>query len=204
MRSMIRAAAMAATLTVLAASTLEAQWRLSSAAPARPVVQGPTAGGMQFTLYGGVATGEEGLDLGFAIGGSFEWDMMNWPVNLRVDPYIARHEGDCGGFADCSLLIIGAGVNAAYDFPTTSGARALPVQGAATGPTWYVFGGLGIYRSSFDVDTDVPGFDFGGDETDLGIQLGGGAKFGGRYRGEIRYMSIDSFSTIPLLFGITF
>jgi len=203
MRSMIRAAAITATLSVLAASTLEAQRRLSSAAPARPVVQAPTGGGMQFTLLGGVATGEEGLDLGFAIGGSFEWDMVGWPVNLRVDPYLARHEGDCGGFDDCSLLILGAGVNAAYDFPTTSGARALPLQGAATGPTWYVFGGLGIYRSSFDVDVGIPGVDFE-DETDLGLQLGGGAKFGGRYRGEIRYMSIDSFSTIPLLFGITF
>ena len=204
MRSMIRAAAMAATLGLVAASTLEAQARRSSAVPARPPVQAPSGGGMQFTLLGGVATGEEGIDLGFAIGGSFEWDMAGWPVNLRVDPYIARHEGDCGGFADCSLMIIGAGVNAAYDFPTSSGSRALPLQGASTGPSWYVFGGLGIYRSSFDVDTDVPGFDFGGDETDLGIQLGGGAKFGGRYRGEIRYMSIDSFSTIPLLFGITF
>lgn len=202
MRSMIRAAVMAATLGLVAVSTLEAQARRSSAVPARPAVQAPTGGGMQFTLLGGVATGEEGFDLGFAIGGSFEWDMLDWPVNLRVDPYIARHSGDC--FGDCTLLILGAGVNAAYDFPPMSGSRALPVQGSAAGPIWYVFGGLGIYRSSFDVDSDTPGADFDSDETDLGIQLGGGAKFGGRYRGEIRYMSIDNFSTIPLLFGITF
>lgn len=203
MRSMVRAAAMAAALSVLAVSTLEAQRRLLSAVPARPAAQGPTAGGMQFTLFGGVATGEEGLDLGFAIGGSFEWDMVDWPVNLRVDPYIARHEGECRGFDDCSLLILGAGVNAAYDFPTTSGARALALQGPVTGPTWYVFGGLGVYRSSFDADIGISGAD-AEDETDLGLQLGGGARFGQRYRAEIRYMSIDSFSTIPLLFGITF
>lgn len=204
MRSVIRAAAVGVVVSLLAGSTLEAQARPASAMAPRPPAQAPTAGGMNFSLLGGVATGEDGLDLGFVLGGSFEWDMVAWPVNLRVDPYIARHEGDCGGFPDCTLTLIGAGVNAAYDFPNTSRSRAFPVQGTAAGPTWYVLGGLGIYRSSLDSDDDIPGADFGRDETDLGIQLGGGARFGQRYRAELRYMSIDSFSTIPLLFGITF
>ena len=204
MRSVVRAAATGVVVSLVAGSAVEGQTQVARSLPTRAATQAPAPGGMNFSLLGGVATGEDGLDLGLVLAGSFEWDLPAWTVNLRVDPYVARHEGDCGGVPDCSLTLIGVGVNAAYDFPAASGARAFPAQGTATGPTWFVFGGLGIYRSSLDSDDDLPGVDFGGDETDLGIQLGGGARFGQRFRAEIRYMSIDSFSTIPLLFGITF
>lgn len=208
MRSLIRVAAMATTLVVVLTSSLEAQSRGTSAlSRVAPVVQGGSGAPMKFTLFGGIATGEGGLDMGLAISGSFEWDMAQWPVNLRVDPYFANHSGECGPFADCSFRLLGAGVGVSYDFPTANGRRApLPLQGATAGPAWFVFGGLGIYNGSYSIDSDMPGFDdaYSDSETELGIHLGGGVKFGGRYRVEARFMSISDFTTIPILFGFTF
>lgn len=188
--------AMAAMLGVALSSSLDAQTRPSNAlTTVGPVVQGGGGAPMTFTLMGGVATGEGGLDLGLALSGSFEWDVRDWPVNLRLDPYLARHGGDCGP-NDCDLTLLGAGVGVAYHFPVATNA-----------PMWYIFGGLGIYHSSFDVDDNgfPGGFDDDASETDLGLQLGGGFRFGdGRYRLELRFLSIDSFDTLPILFGITF
>ena len=198
MHRLIRVAAMATTASVVLASSLAAQTHTASASSnPGPVAQQRGGAPMSFTLLGGIATGEGGLDLGIALAGSFEWDVREWPVNLRLDPYVARHSGDCGGPGDidCDLTILGAGVNVAYHFPVTANA-----------PQWFILGGLGLYHSSFDIDSDVfPGFDAGGSSTDLGIQIGGGVRFGGgRYRVEARYMSVENFDTIPILFGIAF
>lgn len=196
MRRTIRVAATATMLCVGLAGSLEAQARASKASrvPA-PVVQRGAGAPMTFTLLGGVATGDGPLDLGLALSGSFEWDVRDWPVNLRVDPYFARHGGDCGPF-DCDLTLLGAGVNAAYDFPASPSA-----------PQWFILGGLGLYHTSFDRDDDdgFPGDDDDRSDTDLGIQIGGGFRFGdGRYRLELRFLSVDNFDTIPILFGIRF
>ncbi|HEX7122117.1 MAG TPA: outer membrane beta-barrel protein [Gemmatimonadaceae bacterium] len=195
MQRLVRVA-MAAMLGVALSSPLDAQARSSNAlTAAKPALQGGGGAPMTFTLMGGIATGESGLDLGLALSGSFEWDVREWPVNLRVDPYLARHSGDCGPF-DCDLTLLGAGVGVAYHFPA-----------AANAPLWYIFGGLGLYHMSTDVDDD--GFPGGagadGSDTDLGLQIGGGFRFGeGRYRLELRFLSVNSFDTIPILFGITF
>jgi len=185
--------AMVATLGVALSTSLEAQARSSNALTrVAPAVQGGGGAPMTFTLMGGLATGDGPFDLGLALSGSFEWDVRDWPVNLRLDPYLARHGGDCGP-SDCDLTLFGAGVGVAYHFPASPNA-----------PMWYVFGGLGLYHSSFDVDTNFPGFD-DSSETDLGLQIGGGFRFGnGRYRLELRLISVDSFDTLPILFGITF
>lgn len=187
----------ASMLSAASGSSVQAQDRLARATgTANPVVQGGAGAPMTFSLLFGVATGEGPFDMGLALGGSFEWDVRSWPVNLRVDPYFARHSGDCGPF-DCDLTMFGAGVNAAYNFPITANA-----------PQWFVFGGLGLYHGSTDIDDDddsFPGGDIDGDsETDLGMQIGGGFRFGGRYRLELRFMSVDSFDSIPILFGIRF
>ncbi|HSA57171.1 MAG TPA: hypothetical protein VLE53_15775 [Gemmatimonadaceae bacterium] len=200
MGRVIRMAAMATMLGMGLAFSAEAQSRgagsgfTRAARAAEPVVAQGQGGGapMTFTLMGGVATGEGGFDLGLALSGSFEWDVRDWPVNLRVDPYFALHGGECGPF-DCDLMLLGVGVNAAYNFPVTANA-----------PQWFVFGGLGLYYADTDIDDDGFLGDDGEAETDLGIQIGGGLRFGGRYRLELRFMSVDSFDSIPILFGIRF
>lgn len=182
----------AAVLSVAVSSAIAAQAPRagSSALRAQPTAaQGGEGGGRQITIFGGIATGDGYIDLGFVGAVSIEMELQNAPVNLRIDPYVAIHGGDCGIY-DCSLNVFGVGGSAAYDFESSGGAGA---------PSWFVFGGLGIYRTEADVDVGFGGF--GASSTDLGFQFGGGARFGQKYTAEARWMSLEGFDPLVLLFG---
>jgi hypothetical protein len=206
MRSLSRAASYAAVLSLLVVSTVSAQARRNTVAfdrnAAPTPVQGSSGGGMQFTLLGGIATGEGGIDLGFAIGATLTWDLAGAPVDLRIDPYAARHGGNCG-IVDCDLTVIGASAAAQYNFTSGgSGFNAAPVQGAAAANMFYVMGGLGFFNSNFSAD--YAGFGGSASSTDLGVMFGGGYRFSEKLLVEGRYMSIDYFSPIAFLVGWIF
>jgi hypothetical protein len=164
-----------------------------------PAVQ-DAGSGTTFTILGGIATGDE-FDLGFVVAGTATLHPAGMPVAIRIDPYVARHGGGNSysigdeEFGDASLTIFGAAGNVEWTFPTAS---AYSAQGASSSLSPYIFGGLGIYRSS--VDVDLPGnIDFDGSSTDVGFGIGGGLRFGGQFGVEIRLNIIDEFTTFPIL-----
>lgn len=200
MRMSHSAVAMCTLVAAMAAQPAGAQ-RRPAPTPATKAGSAPQQSGgastknPSFTLFGGVASGEDGWNLGYAIAASLEWKQSAWPVGIRVDPYIARHGADVGSYGDFNLTLIGAAGAASYDFETTS-ASAKP----------FIFGGLGIYNGSADFDSAYPGYGAFSvyDGTDLGIELGGGIRIGKRLTVELRYMHIDQFDTIPILAGFRF
>jgi hypothetical protein len=113
------------------------------ASRAMPVVQGgaPTS---KWTIAGGIATGDTGYDLGFALQASYKTTPTGWPVSIRIDPFIGRWTGgeDFGslGSYDFSTTVFGVQGNAAYDFPASGDMQ------------WFVFGGLGIFYGTTSVD----------------------------------------------------
>jgi hypothetical protein len=201
---------LSAVLIALVASVSEAQTRAAvtagvSQARKAPGVIAPkrnparqdaaAANRPKFSLHAGIASGDNELDLGFALGGAATWDMADWPVDVRGDLYFARHGGDVGG-VDLSLSLFGASGQVVYVFPTTNSAMSP-----------YILGGLGLFYSSFDIDVDAfPGVEdsYGDSSTDLGLLIGGGLNFSQRLGAEIRFMSVDDFTTFPILLVIRF
>jgi hypothetical protein len=154
-----------------------------------PVVQG-TGNAPTVRLFGGIATGDNSLDLGFMAGATFAWDLSGLPFDLRFDPSISRYSGDGGSpGVDVSLLLLNFPVAVEYVFPTTS----------SGGAAFHVMGGLGMHYSNWNVDTDVPGFEFGDSGLDMGITLGGGVRMNEKLGFEGRIIDIDSFTTIAIL-----
>jgi hypothetical protein len=205
MRRLMTMTRTAGVLTVLVASTLSAQASARPAGIARlsvapdavrttPVAQGGTsAPTTKWTIAGGIATGDSGYDLGFALQGSYKTTPVGWPVAIRIDPFLGRWTGgeDFGQFDyDFTVTMFGAQGSAVYDFP------------ASGGMNWFVMGGLGIFYSSVSVDEDIIGVDASDSSTDLGIGIGGGLNFGRRFVIEAQFKSIGGFTTIPILFGI--
>ena len=176
---------------------------LDKAKPFQALMQNSGAGTMNFTVVGGVATGEGGIDLGVAVGATMEWKVGSGPVGVRLDPYFARHGGSCEP-ASCSLTILGLGGAAVYRFPQAQ--RSMSLQGTGTGaPSWYAVAGLGIYRSDFNFDYEGEiSLSGSGNSTDLGLQLGGGANVGANLVLEARYMDVDGFNPLLLLVGWKF
>lgn len=204
MRKHTAVAGAAGILTMLLASTAVAQVASGpagftrhvaapDAARTAPAVQGG-AGASKWTIAGGIATGDTGYDLGFALQGSYKTTPAGWPVAIRIDPFLGRWTGgeDFGAFGsvDFSLTMLGAQGSAVYDFP------------ASGNMNWFVFGGLGLFYSSFSYDEDVSGFDASDSSTDLGIGVGGGLNFGQRWVAEAQYKSVSSFSTLLFLLGL--
>lgn len=207
MRWMSRAVAVAAVLTPTLAAAALAQ-RRADASTARPAtmtrrdampanrngVQQPAASSMtgpQWSLFGGVASGDNPYDIGLALGGSGRWRRSDWPVAVRGDVYYAHHSGDIGtqfGGFDVTINIFGVMGNAEYAFPTEN--RLKP----------YVFGGLGIFYSNVNVDYEGLFEDSAYDSsTDLGFGVGGGIHLTDKFGLELRAMDIGGFSTIPIL-----
>jgi opacity protein-like surface antigen len=185
-------------MCALCLTSAEAQRRPSGrpARPAAPAKRAAMPAEPRFTVYGGMATGDE-LDMGFALQGSFRFVPVGWPVALRIDPYFARHSGDMGftfpGFdPNIDFTLFGVAGHAEYTFRTT---------GTDVDP--FVLGGLGLYHGS--VSVDIPGGgSFGGDDTNFGLSLGGGIRFARRWAAEIQFKMIEDFDTAPILIGIRF
>lgn len=142
-----------------------------------------------WTLFGGVATGDNSLDLGLVAGISFMWDLAGLPIDLRFDPSISRYGGDRGPDVDISLLQLNFPVAVEYQIPSST-------QGGAR---FHVLGGLGMHYSNFSFDTSVPGFEGEDSGLDMGIVLGGGARFNDKLGAEARIVDIENFTSIYLL-----
>jgi opacity protein-like surface antigen len=179
MRSMSRAVAFAAVLTSALVSSSRAQGATAGA---------PTMTGPDWSLYGGVASGDNPYDIGIAVGASGRWLRSDWPVAARGDLYFARHSGDIGVF-DLSVNMVGVMGSAEYSFPTTN--RLKP----------YAFGGLGLFYSNVNSDYVSDDYD---SSTDLGFGFGGGISFTPKFGIELRFMNIGGFNTVPILAAFRF
>ncbi len=145
-----------------------------------------SAGAPGLTLYGGLATGDNGFDMGPALAASFNWHMPSSPFNLRVDPYFAFHSRDVG--PDASLWHLGATGNLELAF-RPSGTSAEP----------YLFGGGGFYYRNFSID----GVDDAAlDQSDMkgALGFGGGVRFGG-FTLEAKMQNVDEFTNVSFLVG---
>ena len=200
MRWMSRAVALAAVLTPTLASATLAQRSASAGTslhavratkPALKQQPTPTMTGPNWSVYGGVASGDGAYDIGLAAGASARWRRSDWPVAVRGDAYFAHHGGDIGsqfGGFDVSINIFGVMGSAEYSFPTEN--RLKP----------YAFGGLGLFYSNINVDYDGAFEDNSYDSsTDLGFGVGGGIFLTPKFGLELRFMDIGGFSTIPIV-----
>jgi opacity protein-like surface antigen len=147
--------------------------------------------GPDWSLFAGIADGDNPFDIGIALGGTGRWHRSDWPIGVRGDAYFAHHGGDIGtqfGGIDLSVNIFGVMGSAEYEFKTPGNLKP------------YAFGGLGIFYSSFSVDDDS---EFQDDEydssTDVGLGIGGGLHFTPKFGVEVRFMKIGDFNTIPIL-----
>jgi opacity protein-like surface antigen len=148
----------------------------------RPARSNPTV-----TLLGGLATGDNSLDVGLFLGASFGWDIPGAPITFRFDPSLARYGGGGVGY-DLSMIQLGIPAAVEYEFKTTG--RSKP----------YVMGGLGLYYSRYDVDgSGTPGVGATGSDTEFGIAIGGGVRVTSRLGFEGRIIDVGAFTTIPLL-----
>ena len=205
MRWMSRAVAVAAVLTPTLASVSFAQRRTAAGigvarrdvltAPAtQPAFQPqpkPAMTGPEWSAFASIADGDNPYDVGIAVGASGLWHRSDWPVAVRGDAYFAHHSGDIGtqfGGFDLSTNIFGVLGSAEFRFPTESKLKP------------YAFGGLGLfYRSvSADYSGQVTSDDYNS-STDLGIGIGGGLNLTQKFGLELRFMSIGSFNTVPIL-----
>jgi opacity protein-like surface antigen len=141
-------------------------------------------------LFGGIATGDNNLDLGFTGGVSFTWDLAGVPVDFRFDPSLSRYTGDPAPGADWSLLTINLPAAAEYVFPTSGTGSA----------RYYVMGGVGLYYMNWSFDNNnVPGGDASDSGLEMGITLGGGVRLNDKLGFEGRIVDVGGFTTIPLL-----
>ena len=146
----------------------------------------------RFSVYGGVATGDEDYDLGFAAGFSARWTMVDWPIRIRGDLHVQRNTisiDNAFGDVDGALLFIGAIGNAEYVFPGSSSLRP------------YVFGGIGFFytRASIDVGEEFGGESDSEGDSELGLNVGGGLNLSSRFGVEARIIDIGGFTTIPIV-----
>jgi hypothetical protein len=151
----------------------------------------PTMTGPDWSVFAGIADGDNPFDIGVALGGTGRWHRSDWPVGVRGDAYFAHHGGNIGtqfGGLDLSVNIFGIMGGAEYVFENAGDLKP------------YAFGGLGVFYSNFSVDDDN---EFGDDDydssTDVGLGIGGGLRFTPKFGVEVRFMKIGDFNTIPIL-----
>ncbi len=200
MRWMSRAVTLAAVLTPTLAAGALAQRRVPTefglharraVVPSLAQQPTPTMTGPEWSIFGGVASGDGPYDIGLAAGGSARWRRSDWPVTVRGDAYFAHHGGDVGasfGGYDVSINIFGVMGSAEYSFPIENKLKP------------YAFGGLGLFYSN--INLDYPGgLDLGDydSSTDLGFGIGGGIFLTEKLGLELRFMDVGGFSTIPIL-----
>ena len=189
MFGVLRSIASASLASAMLAGTVHAQAQagfsrapVKSSTTVQRSVRGPS-----LTLYGGLATGDNGFDMGPALAASFNWNLPSAPFNVRLDPYFAFHSADDDG-ADAKLWLLGATGNLELAFRPT-GTTAEP----------YIFGGAGFYYRNFSIDTgDEDDFD----DSDMkgAFDFGGGVRFGG-FTLEAKLQDIDEFTNVSFLVG---
>ena len=190
MKRAILGAVALATIALLPADS-QAQRRAVSR-PARPV---------QLAVGAGVAMPMS--DLGDAVGTGFNV-AFNGTKKLASAPVWLRGQLDVNMYGTQTISVggtdykssanqIGGLFDVGHDFVSTSSAKP------------YVLGGLGIIRNSYKQKSG--NVSVSGDETELGINVGGGLKFrmGGRTAWlEARYLTAGDYDALPITFGINF
>jgi len=148
-----------------------------------------------FGASAGVAlpTGDfgEGAKLGFHIGGQYEMPLQN-ALGLRFNIDYGRYGLDG---IDGSTSLLGGIANVTYN---------IDLGGSGLKP--YVFGGLGFYNTTVDIDG------LGSlDDSNIAFNFGAGYNFamsGRNLFAEVRYLSIrgdgGSLNTLPIVVGIRF
>lgn len=170
---------------------------LASSQASQPPV--PTRSPRQFALCGGLgsASGGWGIDHGAGLSYAFPVGRSGLAARVQGDTVRFQDSGrGVGGItADATQNIFGATAVAEYTFHTSSGTVAP-----------YLLGRLGFCFSSFSYDITVPGY--GSDaghtsDSDVGLALGGGVRFGGRFFAELRVIPFFSGgSMVPLMVGL--
>lgn len=182
LRFITAASVVSATLAVTVQAQTTAARAFSRPATAAPVQRSVGAPGL--TLYGGLATGDNGFDMGPALAASFNWRMPSSPFNLRVDPYFAYHSRDRGPHAN--LWLLGA-----------TGNLELAFRAAGTSAEPYIFGGGGFYYRHLNFEGDG-GFNDSAMKGAFGF--GGGVRFGG-FTLEAKMQDVDEFTNVSFLVG---
>ena len=183
---------------LLIAATAHAQ----ANAPARPWKIGGALGGT-------IPLGDfsDGADLGWHLGGLFEYKQPSFPVTWRGEITYHRNglkddffSGQIPGVGnlDGNFSMFNVVANALYAF----GDKAKTARP-------YIIGGLGLYR--LKATASYQGIDISDSQTKFGINVGGGFEFalsGFDTFVEMRFHSVftDNSSTnfIPISFGIKF
>src|SRR5262245_7385751 len=119
-----------------------------------------------FGASAGMATGDNGLDTGWIIGGDYTMNKLVGPIKLRGDVTYQSHNPD--------FTMWGVAANA-----------VLPLT------KFYALAGLGYYSPD-------PG------DSKIGFQVGGGMHLlvGMPLFAEVRVVTMENFTTIPLVVGV--
>ncbi|HEX7070942.1 MAG TPA: hypothetical protein VF190_09060 [Rhodothermales bacterium] len=146
------------------------------------------------------------VGIGPRAGYDFDWESLFLGVDARASvpslPVSFNVSGDYffledfeGFGSDASQSLIKVSLNAIYE---------IGIDNQVFTP--YVGAGLAISRYSLDVESDFGGIDVGGSETDLGLNILGGAMFGS---GSLRpfaqlYLTLGDGSTVGIAGGVLF
>ena len=184
---------------LLIAATAQAQG--TSNAPARPWKIG---GALGATIPLGDFS--DGADLGWHLGGLFEYKQPSLPVAWRGEVTYHRN----GLKDDYFSQIPGVGnLDGNFSMFNFIANAVFPFGDAAK--TWqpYAIGGLGLYK--LKASADFNGIDISDSQTKFGLNLGGGVTFnlsGFETFVELRYHSVftedSNTSFIPISFGFKF
>lgn len=174
-----------------------------TAASARPV-EAQASAPVSIGVSGGVSlpTGRlgDGASTGYVIAGHLHLRPGGFR-NVRFRGDVSYDAWDVTGetnATDESARVLGFIANAVYEFPAARGAMVRP----------YVLAGLGAYNQK--VTARLGALSANADETNAGIQFGGGLTFvlsGFSTFVEAKYVNVfstDSWNWIPISFGVRF
>jgi len=178
---------------LLIAVTAHAQG--TSNAPARPWKIGGTLGAtIPVGDFSNVA------ELGWHLGGLFEYKQPSLPVTWRGEITYHRNSLKNGAFAEFPDV---GGHASVLDLV---GNALFPFGDAASKTRPYLIAGLGVYHASSSGDLES-GNSISRSDTNFGVNLGGGFNFnlsGFETFAELRYHIVSNTSFIPISFGFKF
>ena len=153
-------------------------------------------------LGAAVPTGDfgDGADLGFHLGGLFEYTPMSMPVSWRGEIAYNRN-----GLKDTGI----DGVDGNFSMFNIVGNAVMPFGDKAASVRPYAIGGLGIYRVKASAEFD--GVTASQSDTKMGLNAGAGLSFhlsGFESFVETRFNSVfadgSNMNFMPFTFGIKF
>ncbi len=178
--------------------SLAALATFGSASIARAQVSNP----LKLTVFGGAALpvgdSQDNLKTGYSVGGALDWRMPVSPIGIRGEVTYSGFDAKGLSGTGVSANLKDLGVNANLVYWITSPTPVKPYL--AAGPSWS--------HQTGTVSGAVSGSD---SENAWGFNAGGGLQFALGTLGtrlDVRYRRLtkdgNSFSVIPITFGITF